>query len=218
MVSRDQPISPRYTPCILISRIASALLHRVNLQQTNSVDYVVYSRSHAFHDGNKHYEEKIPVQLESNPRFSHLEADVGPLHHRVAAAQYKQYMLQRSLLAQLLRNVLKTTDLTTRQPQQFSVLPICAPFCGSALFCAYAKYNMLKLAETVSHVLVRRWVLSPKLQLSAAFPLRRHRTDRCITWIPFHDCCGILSLRNASNFRDFQPRLPHYSVITARYD
>ena len=36
--------------------------------------------------GIKHYEEKIPTQLESNPRFSHLEADVGPLHHRVAAA------------------------------------------------------------------------------------------------------------------------------------
>ena len=36
----------------------------------------------------KHYEEKIPTQLESNPRFSHLEADVGPLHHRVAAAMH----------------------------------------------------------------------------------------------------------------------------------
>ena len=36
--------------------------------------------------GIKHYEEKIPTQLESNPRFSHLEADVGPLRHRVAVA------------------------------------------------------------------------------------------------------------------------------------
>ena len=34
--------------------------------------------------GIKHYEEKIPTQLESNPRFSHQEADVGPLHYRVA--------------------------------------------------------------------------------------------------------------------------------------
>ena len=86
MVSRDQPISPRHTSCILVSRIGSAPQHRVNSRQTNSVDHVVYSRSHAFHDGNHHYEEKIPTQLESNPRFSHLEADVGPLHHRVAAA------------------------------------------------------------------------------------------------------------------------------------
>ena len=58
VVSRDQPISPRYTPCILISRIGSALPHRVNSQQTNSVDYVVYSRSHAFHDGNQTTKEK----------------------------------------------------------------------------------------------------------------------------------------------------------------
>ena len=80
------PSLPRFTPCMLVSRIRSALPHRVNSQQTNSVDYFVYSRSHAFHDGIKHYEEKIPTQLESNPRISHVEADVGPLHHRVAAA------------------------------------------------------------------------------------------------------------------------------------
>ena len=53
MVSRDQPISPRYTPYILTSWIGSALPHRVNSQQTNSVDNVVYSRSHAFHDENQ---------------------------------------------------------------------------------------------------------------------------------------------------------------------
>ena len=34
--------------------------------------------------GIKYYEEKIPTQLESNPRSSHQEADVGPLHYRVA--------------------------------------------------------------------------------------------------------------------------------------
>ena len=42
--------------------------------------------------GIKHYEEKIPTQLESNPRSSHQEADVGPLHYRVAVAIYSQYV------------------------------------------------------------------------------------------------------------------------------
>ena len=36
--------------------------------------------------GIKHYEEKIPTQLEWNPRLSRLEVDVGPLHHRAAAS------------------------------------------------------------------------------------------------------------------------------------
>ena len=44
---------PRYTPCILVSRIGSALPHRVNSHLTNSVNYFVYSRSHAFHGGNR---------------------------------------------------------------------------------------------------------------------------------------------------------------------
>ena len=46
------PICPRYTPCILVSRIGSALPHRVKSHQTNLVDYFVYSRSHAFHGRN----------------------------------------------------------------------------------------------------------------------------------------------------------------------
>ena len=69
MVSRDQSISPRYTPCILISRIGSALPHRVNSQQTNSVDYVVYSRSHAFHDGNQTLRRKNPNTTGIEPSF-----------------------------------------------------------------------------------------------------------------------------------------------------
>ena len=35
------PSLPRYTPCILVSRIGSALPHRVNSHQTNPVDYFV---------------------------------------------------------------------------------------------------------------------------------------------------------------------------------
>ena len=46
------PSLPRYTPCILVSRIGSALPHRVNSHQTNSVDYFVYSHAHAFHGRN----------------------------------------------------------------------------------------------------------------------------------------------------------------------
>ena len=69
MVSSEQPISPRYTPCILISRIGSALPHRVNSQQTNSVDYVVYSRSHAFHDGNQTLRRKNPNTTGIEPSF-----------------------------------------------------------------------------------------------------------------------------------------------------
>ena len=69
VVSRDQPISPRYTPCILISRIGSALPHRVNSQQTHSVDYVVYSRSHAFHDGNQILRRKNPNTTGIEPSF-----------------------------------------------------------------------------------------------------------------------------------------------------
>ena len=69
MVSRDQPITPRFTPCILISRIGSALPHRVNSQQTNSVDYVVYSRSYAFHDGNQTLRRKNPNTTGIEPSF-----------------------------------------------------------------------------------------------------------------------------------------------------
>ena len=69
VVSRDQPISPRYTPCILISRIGSALPQRVNSHQTNSVDYVVYSRSHAFHDGNQTLRRKNPNTTGIEPSF-----------------------------------------------------------------------------------------------------------------------------------------------------
>ena len=36
VASRDQPISPRYTSCIYVSRIGSALPHRVNSRQTRS--------------------------------------------------------------------------------------------------------------------------------------------------------------------------------------
>ena len=86
VVSRDQPIFPRYTPCILISRIGSALPHRVNSQQTTQLTTLFTHARTLPTMGIKHYEEKIPTQLGSNPRFSHLEADVGPLHHRVAAA------------------------------------------------------------------------------------------------------------------------------------
>ena len=52
VVSRDQPISPRYTPCILISRIGSALPHRVYSHQHTQSTTFVYSRSHAFHGRN----------------------------------------------------------------------------------------------------------------------------------------------------------------------
>ena len=69
VVSRDQPMSPRYTPCILISRVGSALSHRVNSQQTNSVDYVVYSRSHAFHNGNQTLRRKNPNTTGIEPSF-----------------------------------------------------------------------------------------------------------------------------------------------------
>ena len=87
VVSRDQPISPRYTPCILISRIGSALQHRVNSQQTQLTTLFTHALTLSTM-GIKHYEEKTLTQLESNPRFSHLEADVGPLHHRAAAARH----------------------------------------------------------------------------------------------------------------------------------
>ena len=46
------PSLPRYTPCILASRVGSALPHRVNSHQTNLVDYFVYSRFFAFHGRN----------------------------------------------------------------------------------------------------------------------------------------------------------------------
>ena len=46
------PSLPWYMPCILISRIGSALPHRVNSHQTNSIDYFVCSRVHTFHGGN----------------------------------------------------------------------------------------------------------------------------------------------------------------------
>ena len=82
MVSRDQPISPRYTPCILISRIGSALPHRVNSQQTNSVDHVVYSRSHAFHDGNQTLRRKNPSTKQGCQKNENgiLKWEPVPLH------------------------------------------------------------------------------------------------------------------------------------------
>ena len=43
---------PRYTPCILVSRIGSALPHRVNSHQQTQSTTFVYSRSHAFHGRN----------------------------------------------------------------------------------------------------------------------------------------------------------------------
>ena len=61
------PSLPRYTPCILVSRVGSALPHRVNSHQTNSVDYVVYSRSHAFHGGTQTLRRKhIASGIESS--------------------------------------------------------------------------------------------------------------------------------------------------------
>ena len=63
------PSLPRYTPCILVSRIGSALPHRVNSHQTTSVDYFVCSRSHAFHGRNHTFRRKNPTHRDSNPRF-----------------------------------------------------------------------------------------------------------------------------------------------------
>ena len=61
---------PRYLPCISISRIGSALPHRVNSHQTHSVDNFVCSRSHAFHGGNHTLRRINPTHRESNPLFS----------------------------------------------------------------------------------------------------------------------------------------------------
>ena len=55
---------PRYTSCISVSRIGSALLHRGNLHQTNAVDYFVYSRSHAFH-GRDHTLRRTTQRIEN---------------------------------------------------------------------------------------------------------------------------------------------------------
>lgn len=41
----DQPISPRYTPCIFISQTGSALSHRVNSRQTKR-STIVFSSAH----------------------------------------------------------------------------------------------------------------------------------------------------------------------------
>ena len=79
---KDQLFSPPYTLFIFLSRIGSALPHRVNSRQ--QVDYVVYSRSHSFHGGNQ-TTNKNPTYLESNHRLSHLRVTVGLLHHRHAA-------------------------------------------------------------------------------------------------------------------------------------
>ena len=49
--------------------------------------------------GIKHYEEKFPTQLESNPRLTHLEADGGPQHHRAAASlQYQPSVFALTLV------------------------------------------------------------------------------------------------------------------------
>ena len=56
---KDQLFSPPYTLFIFLSRIGSALPHRVNSRQ--QVDYVVYSRSHSFHGGNQTTNKKPDV-------------------------------------------------------------------------------------------------------------------------------------------------------------
>ena len=71
----NQPISPQYTPCISVSRIRSALPHRVNAQQSDSVDYVVHSRSPAFHSENQTLRRERSIYLISNPRSPRPKSD-----------------------------------------------------------------------------------------------------------------------------------------------
>ena len=67
VVSRDQPISTRYTPCILVSCIRSAL------------PYSVHSCSHASYDGNQILRRKIPTHREYNPFSLHPDDDDRPI-------------------------------------------------------------------------------------------------------------------------------------------
>ena len=62
--------------------------------------------------GIKYYEEKIPTQLESNPRSSHQEADVGPLHYRVAASTPETSRFS-FLSLQLFLSIYGITDVTS---------------------------------------------------------------------------------------------------------
>ena len=124
MFSRDQPISPRYTPCILISRIVSALPHRVNSQETNSVDYVVYSRSHAFHDGNQTLRRKNPNPTGIEPSFFPPRGGrrtSTPPGHRTGSIRYFQVSYLRY---QRYHGILRFRYLPYRLDQVFSdVIP-----------------------------------------------------------------------------------------------
>ena len=78
--------------------------------------------------GIKHYEEKIPTQLESNTCFSHLEADFGTLHQRVAAATYSGCFCAASLTICSARsgNPLSTLNLLPETLYSDTCMPQCA--------------------------------------------------------------------------------------------
>ena len=97
MVSRDKPISPRCTPCILLSRIGSAIPHRVNSRGTNSVNYIIYSRSHAFQGGNQTLSRKNPTYLVLNPRSPHPKGDSRTLY-TAGARRWTTYHIVKNVL------------------------------------------------------------------------------------------------------------------------
>lgn len=77
----DPCISSRYTPCVLVLRIESALPHHDTSRNTNSVHFfLVYSRIHAFDSGNQMLRRKKKIRRSRNRNhvLSTLTVTVAP--------------------------------------------------------------------------------------------------------------------------------------------